>query len=286
VSGMASITVVREIMQRHNLYARKGLGQNFLVDQNILTKIADSANIQADEYIVEIGPGLGSLTRELATRSRGVLAIDIDQRLEAVLKETLAEFTNVKIIFQDILKTNIEMALTQAFQLTEIPSYKVCANIPYNITTPILFQLLENCPHMNSAILMMQKEVGQRILASPGNKEYGRLTVAASYHAKVEQVLNVSHNCFYPRPEVDSIVLKFTPQLYTEIMLKEEKLFKQLLNAAFQQRRKTILNISAGFYQIGKAEMEAKLHELGLEANLRPENLSLKDFIALANAFS
>ncbi len=286
MSGMASITVVREIMQRHNLYARKGLGQNFLVDQNILTKIADSAKIQADEYIVEIGPGLGSLTRELATRSRGVLAIDIDLRLEAVLNETLAEFTNVKIIFQDILKTNIEMALTQAFQLTEIPPYKVCANIPYNITTPILFQLLEDCPHMNSAILMMQKEVGQRILASPGSKEYGRLTVAASYHAKVEQVLNVSHNCFYPRPEVDSIVLKFTPQRYTEIMLKEEKLFKQLLNAAFQQRRKTILNISAGFYQIGKAEMEAKLHELGLEANLRPENLSLKDFIALANAFS
>ncbi len=285
MSGIASPTAVRNLMQRHNLYTRKGLGQNFLLDQNILTKIAESANIQADEYLVEIGPGLGSLTRELATRSRGVLAVEIDQRMEKVLDETLAGFTNVEIIFQDILKTDLETELRQAFQLPEIPPYKVCANIPYNITTPIIFQLLEDCSHMHSAILMMQKEVANRIMASPNSKEYGRLTVATSYHAKVEQVLNVSHNCFYPRPEVDSVVLRFTPQNNPEGLLKEEKVFKQLLNTAFQQRRKTILNICSGFFQIDKAEMEVKLKELGLAPNLRPENLSRQDFINLSNAF-
>lgn len=287
MSGMGSITVVRELMQRHNLYTRKGLGQNFLLDQNILTRIAESADIKTDEYVVEIGPGLGSLTRELAMRSQGVLAVDIDLRLEAVLQETLADYANVKIVFQDILKTNIETELMQAFQLKEIQPYKVCANIPYNITTPIIFQLLEDCPHMHSAILMMQKEVGNRILASPGSKEYGRLTVAAGYYARVEQVLNVSHNCFYPRPEVDSVVLRFTPHKDPVCMtVKDERTFKELLNAAFQQRRKTILNICSGFFKMDKGETELKLQQLGLAPNLRPENLSQQDFIALVKVFS
>lgn len=285
MSGMASLTAVRDIMQRHNLHTKKSLGQNFLVDQNILKKIAESANIKPDDYIVEIGPGLGSLTRELAMRSQGVLAIDIDQRLQPVLEETLDGFANIKILFQDILKTDIEAELLRAFQLEQIQPYKVCANIPYNITTPIIFQLLEDCPHLDCAILMMQKEVGNRILASPGSKEYGRLSVAAGYYAQVEHVLNVSHNCFYPRPEVDSVVLKFTPRNKPVITEQEEKKFKELLNIAFQQRRKTILNICSGFFKTDKGQTEIKLQEIGLTANLRPENLSRQDFINLVKHF-
>ncbi len=256
MSGLASIKAVRDIMQRHNLYTRKGYGQNFLTDQNIVGKIADSANLSTDDYVVEIGPGLGTLTRELAMRSRGVLAVDIDTRLEGVLAETLADFTNTALLFQDILKTDIEAELRRAFQLQEMKEYKVCANIPYNITTPIIFRLLENCPHMQSATLMMQKEVGNRILASSGSKEYGRLTVAVAYHARVVSLLNVSQNCFYPRPEVDSIVLGFIPRVNRELKNTEEKIFKDFLNSAFQQRRKTILNICAGFFAITKNETE------------------------------
>jgi len=286
LSNIASMKAVREIMQRYNLYTRKGYGQNFLIDQNIVNKIADSANLSPDDYVVEIGPGLGTLTRELAMRSRGVLAIDIDLRLQAVLADTLADFPNIELLFMDILKTDIEAELMKAFQLEEMVAYKVCANIPYNITTPIIFRLLENCPHMQSATLMMQREVGNRILASPGNKEYGRLTVAVAYHARATSLLNVSHNCFYPRPEVDSIVLGFIPQATPELFVTEENLFKELLNSAFQQRRKTILNICTGVFAINKGEIEVKLNELGLESNLRPENLSLEDFIALVKAFS
>lgn len=286
MSGIASIKAVRDIMQRHNLYTRKGYGQNFLIDQNIVCKIADSANLSKADYVVEIGPGLGTLTRELAMRSRGVLAVDIDTRLEGVLAETLADFTNTALLFQDILKTDIEAELMRAFQLKEMAEYKVCANIPYNITTPIIFRLLENCPHMQTATLMMQKEVGNRILASPGSKEYGRLTAAVAYHARVVSLLNVSQNCFYPRPEVDSIVLGFIPRINRELKNTEEKIFKEFLNSAFQQRRKTILNICAGFFAITKSETEIIIRELGLETNLRPENLGLEDYIALIKAFS
>jgi len=284
--ALASIKVVREILQRHNLNIRKGLGQNFLIDQNILTRIADSAGITGEQYIIEIGPGLGALSSELAARCCGLLAIDIDQRLEAVLAETLDGFDNVKILFQDILKTDIEAALLTAFQLNEIAEYKVCANIPYNITTPIIFKLLESCPHMQSATLMMQKEVAKRILAAPVGKEYGRLTIATAYHARVEHVLNVSRNCFYPRPEVDSVVLRFTPHQEGELTPEEEKTFKQLLNSFFQQRRKTILNSTANFYQIDKNSVEEKLQTLNLKPNLRPENLALQDFINLIKVFS
>lgn len=286
MSGIASMKAVKDIMQRHNLYTRKGYGQNFLIDQNIVNRIAEAANLNEHDYVVEIGPGLGTLTRELAMRSRGVLAIDIDLRLKEVLAETLADFSNIALLFQDILKTDIEAALMDAFQLHEMVGYKVCANIPYNITSPIIFRLLENCPHMQSATLMMQKEVGNRIMASPGSKEYGRLTAAVAYHAEVVSRLSVSHNCFYPRPEVDSVVLEFIPKSAPGLQEREEKLFKELLNHAFQQRRKTILNICTSFFTRNKSETEMILQQTGLAPNLRPEDLGLEDFIKLVKVFS
>ncbi len=286
MSVLSSVKGVQDIMQRHNLHARKGLGQNFLIDQNILTRIADSAGINKEEYVVEIGPGLGALSRELAERGRGLLCIDIDERLETILEETLAGYDNIRILFRDILKTDIESALSDAFQVKENVSFKVCANIPYNITTPIIFKLLESCPHLQSATLMMQREVADRILADPGNKEYGRLTIATAYHAKVEQVINVSRNCFYPRPEVDSTVLRFIPLQEKLLAPDEEILFKKILNIFFQQRRKTILNSLTNLFLIDKKIVEEKLQKLDLSSNLRPENLALQDYLTLVRAFS
>lgn len=281
----ASISVAREVMDKYSLYPKKSLGQNFLVDKNILKKIVESCDITADEYVVEIGPGLGSLTRELASKARGVLAIDIDSTLKPVLKELKDEYTNISLLFADILKTDIEAELKKAFQLDENISYKVCANIPYNITTPIIFHLLENCSNMESATLMMQKEVSKRLLASPGSKDYGRLTLTTAYYADIKHVTNVSHNCFYPRPEVDSAVVRIKAKQEKDIMVHNEDLFKELLRAAFQKRRKTILNVISGFFKVDKEYSEEKLRKLGIKPELRPENLTIDDFANLVNAF-
>ncbi len=250
-----------------------------------MTRIADAAVLDKSQYIVEIGPGLGALSRELARRGRGLLTIDIDQRLEAVLQETMAGFDNVRLLFNDILKTDIEAELQKQFELNEMVTYKVCANIPYNITTPIIFKLLESCPHLQSATLMMQKEVGERILAKPGSKDYGRLTVAAAYHAKVEKVIQVSRNCFYPKPEVDSIVLKFIPHSKKILAPDEEIVLQQILNGFFQQRRKTILNLIVNIFQIDKNIAAEKLQMIALAPALRPENLDFYDYIKLVKAF-
>ena len=277
---------VRTMMQRHGLFPKKRWGQNFLVDRNVLSKIADSCAISADQYILEIGPGLGGLTQELAHRSRGVLAVEVDATLEPVLRELATSNPGIKIIFQDILKAEIEAEIQKAFDLPAIEPYQVCANIPYNITTPIIFKLLENCPHMVSATLMMQKEVGQRLMASPGSKDYGRLTIMAAYYADIEHVMDVSRQCFYPRPDVDSIVLRIIPQHPQKIPINNEPAFKGFIRAAFQKRRKTILNITSDFFSLDKHASEEKLQALGLQPNLRPENLSLEDVARLINAFA
>jgi len=273
-------------MHQHGLYPKKRLGQNFLIDRNILKKIADSCAISPEQYLVEIGPGLGGLTQELARCCRGVLAIEIDASLEPILRTLVTDEPNIRIIFQDVLKVDIETELQRAFGLPEILPYQVCANIPYNITTPILFKLLENCPHMQSATLMMQKEVGERIMAVPGNKDYGRLTLSTAYYADVQHIMSVSHHCFHPKPEVDSVVLKIVPQHPKKVSINNEELFKSFITAAFQKRRKTILNITSMFFGVSKEEAEQKLKLVGLGNNLRPENLSLIDIANLLNVFT
>jgi 16S rRNA (adenine1518-N6/adenine1519-N6)-dimethyltransferase len=276
----------RAILQQYGLHPKKRLGQNFLVDRNVLTRIADSCAISPDQYLVEIGPGLGGLTQELAQRSRGVLAIEVDSAMKPVLAELAAQQDNIRLLFQDILEVDIEAELCKAFALEEIPTYQVCANIPYNITTPIIFQLLERCPAMQAATLMMQKEVGARLLARPGSKDYGRLTLTTAYYAQVESVMPVSRNCFYPRPEVDSVVVRLLPQRPKKVAIKQEEVFKAFIRVAFQKRRKTILNISSEFFQRNKGETGRQLQQLGLAPNLRPENLSLEDVALLVNVFA
>ncbi len=277
-----SLSQIRDLMRRYEFFPRKRWGQNFLIDGNILNKIIASCDLNRDNYVVEIGPGLGTLTTELAENSKGVLAIDIDRDLQLMLQEVLSGYNNVQLLFANILDINLEEELIKAFALPTIQPYQVCANIPYNITTPIIFYLLEKCPHLQSAILMMQKEVAQRIMASPGGKDYGLLTLTTSYYANCELLMNVSRNCFYPRPEVDSAVLRITPR-QERIKVNNENVFKKLLRISFQKRRKTILNICTEFSGQDKNQIQGWLQHWGISPQARPENLSLDDFVLLAN---
>lgn len=281
--GPESINIMQKLMKEYKLFPKKKWGQNFLVDGNILNKIADSCAPSQPGYVVEIGPGLGALTRQLAKRSKGVLSIEIDKSLQEPLQEVLGDCTNTRLLFADVLKVDIESQLKTAFNLTEIPRYQVCANIPYNITTPIIFQLLEDCPNMICATLMMQKEVARRILAKPNNKEYGLLTLMISYYAEVECLMKVSHHCFYPRPEVDSSVIRITPLPDKRVQVKDEKNFKDFTKAAFQKRRKTILNICSSFFKLEKGEIEEQLNALGILPASRPENLGIQEFASIAD---
>jgi len=277
-----SLSQIRDLMCRYEFFPRKKWGQNFLIDGNILNKIVSSCDLNQDNYVIEIGPGLGALTMKLAKTSRGVLAIEIDRDLQVMLQEVLAGYNNVRLLFANILEVNLEEELIKAFALPTVQPYQVCANIPYNITTPIIFYLLEKCSHLQSATLMMQKEVAQRIMASPGGKDYGLLTLTTSYYASSELLMNVSRNCFYPRPEVDSAVLRITPRR-EKIKVNDELVFKNLLRASFQKRRKTILNIYTEFSGQDKNQIQGLLQQWGISPQARPENLSLDDFVLLAN---
>jgi len=285
VAGLQSLSQVKQAMQEHQFHPRKKWGQNFLVDRNITNKIVDSCTPSRDQYVVEIGPGLGALTGSLALHCQGVLAVEIDRGFEPVLTELIIEHKNARLLFADVLAINIEEELTRAFALKEAPSFMVCANIPYNITSPILFKLLEQCPRMTAATLMIQKEVAQRIVAAPGSKTYGLLSITAGYYAQIEYVMTVSRHCFYPEPEVDSSVIRIIPREVRPEVL-DEKLFKALLRSAFQKRRKTMLNICTSFFPLQKAEVEKQLQEININPGARPENLSMEDYVQLANHFT
>lgn len=286
MTSSASLSGAKYFLERYQLYPKKRLGQNFLIDKNILNKIADSCNLDKHDLVVEIGPGMGALTEQLASRCGSVLSIDIDTSMEPILREVLAEYKNVRLLFDDILKVNLEQELQTSLRPEAISGYKVCANIPYNITTPIIFYLLETCPHMESATLMMQKEVALRILAKPNSKDYGLLTLMTEYYSNVEHIMNVSHNCFYPRPEVDSTVIMITPLKQKRVKVQNELKFKKLLRAAFQKRRKTILNICYNFYGNSKEQITPIFQELNISPQQRPENLTIEEFAMIANAFS
>ncbi|MGE5390672.1 MAG: 16S rRNA (adenine(1518)-N(6)/adenine(1519)-N(6))-dimethyltransferase RsmA [Deltaproteobacteria bacterium] len=285
MAGLQSLSQVKQAMHQHQFHPRKKWGQNFLVDRNITNKIIEACMPIDGQFVVEIGPGLGALTGTLAERSLGVLAVEIDRSFEPVLSELTREHNNARLLFADVLAIDIESELTRAFTLKEVPPFMVCANIPYNITSPILFKLLEQCTRLTAATLMIQKEVAQRIVAGPGSKTYGLLSITAGYYARIEYVMTVSRHCFYPEPEVDSSVIRIIPrEIKPEVY--DEKLFKGLLKAAFQKRRKTILNICTSFFPQEKAEVEHRLKNIDIDPGARPENLSMEEFVALANHFA
>ncbi|HZK43091.1 MAG TPA: 16S rRNA (adenine(1518)-N(6)/adenine(1519)-N(6))-dimethyltransferase RsmA [Syntrophomonadaceae bacterium] len=282
---ISSISNLKDVLNRYELYPKKRWGQNFLIDHNIIDKIILTADINEDDYVIEIGPGLGALTQELAKNAKGVLAIDIDENLKLPLQEVLDGNNNCKLLFADILKVDLEAELRKAFGLNETPAYKVCANIPYNITTPIIFNLLENSSNLNSATLMMQKEVATRILAEPNNKDYGRLTLMVALYAQTKLGFNVSRNCFYPKPQVDSYVLSLIPNEVPAVIIDDVEELKAFIKNAFQKRRKTILNICSSFFDVDKNVCKPLLVDLDINPLHRPENLTLVEFAVIHNTF-
>lgn len=277
---------VKSILSRFQLRPHKRWGQNFLHDGNIAKKIVEYCDLCPEDYLLEIGPGLGALTPLLAGRCQKLLAVDIDHALEEPLREVLQGIDNVVLLFADILSLDIEAQIQESLQLEEIKPFKVCGNIPYNITSPIIFTLLESCPHLSQATLMVQKEVAQRLRAVPDTKEYGLLTLAVAYHCEVDYLTAVSRHCFHPRPEVESALVRLRPIPGKRIQVESESGLFEFMKACFQKRRKTILNIGAVHFGIEKKEVFQTLQDLGISAQARPENLGLEQFAAIVESFA
>ncbi|MGE5379775.1 MAG: 16S rRNA (adenine(1518)-N(6)/adenine(1519)-N(6))-dimethyltransferase RsmA [Methylocystaceae bacterium] len=274
----------KELLHNYNLTARKQWGQNFLVDRNILQKIAQAAELVPGDTVVEIGTGLGALTIELAERAGRVITVEVDQRLAPLHEEVFAPFSNITKVEADILKTDLE-ELVRAVTGVE-SAYKVCANLPYYITSPILFALLEQCPSLQNAVLMMQREVAMRLMAPPGSPDYGILTVMANYYARFTTVCQVGHNCFYPKPEIESTVVKLEPILADQrIEVGDVKIFKRLVKTGFNQRRKMLVNTLAAGFNLTKDEVRYRLLQCEIKETIRPEQLSLSEWARLSLLF-
>lgn len=263
------------LLNKYKLRANKSLGQNFLINEQIIDDIVNVSNVTADDVIIEIGPGLGSLTAKLADNAKKVIAIELDENMINILSERFSLYKNVEIIHADVLKVDLNKLIDGE------ENVKVVANLPYYITTPIVMKLLEEKLKINSITVMVQKEVGERFCATPGGKEYGAITVSINYYTSPKIVLDVPKENFNPVPEVDSCVVKL--DLKNEhIELKDEKLFFRLIKTTFSQRRKNIGNSLTGG-GISKQEVKEMLEELNLDVNLRAENLSIDQYAKIAN---
>ena len=274
-----------EVIQKYGFDFQKKFGQNFLIDAHVLDKIIAAADITKDDFVLEIGPGIGTMTQYLAEAARAVTAVEIDKNLIPILQETLAAYDNVDVINQDVLKTDLA-ALAQ--EKNEGKPIKVVANLPYYITTPIIMGLFESNVPIKSITVMVQKEVAMRMQAGPGTKDYGALSLAVQYYAEPYIAANVPPNCFIPRPNVGSAVIRLTRHDNPPVTVKDEKLMFTLIRASFNQRRKTLLNglKNSGELSFSKEEILAALAEAGLQENIRGEALTLEQFAKLSDAFS
>ena len=274
-----------EILQKYNFSIRKKFGQNFLIDMHVLDKIIDAADISPDDFVLEIGPGLGAMTQRLCEKARQVYAVEIDKMLIPVLGETLAGYDNYILVNEDVLKLDLNEIVKEHNQEHPI---KVVANLPYYVTTPIIMSLFEEKIPLKSITVMVQSEVAHRMQAKEGTKDYGALSLAVAYYADPYIAANVPRNCFIPRPNVDSAVITLTCHEDKPVKVKDEKLLFKLIRAAFNQRRKTLVNAVANFEELSytKDEVAAALTSLGLDVNVRGEALSLKEFAGLAEALT
>ncbi len=278
--GISQNTIA--ILQKYQFRFQKKFGQNFLIDTSVLERIMNAAEITKQDCILEIGPGIGTMTQYLAERAKKVFAVEIDKNLIPILGETLAEYDNVTVINEDILKVDIERLVQEQNGGKPI---KVVANLPYYITTPIIMGLFESKVPLHSITIMVQKEVADRMQEMPGSKEYGALSLAVQYYAKPEIVANVPPNCFMPRPTVGSAVIKLTRYEQPPVIVKDEKLMFQIIRASFNQRRKTLVNglTNASFLQVGKEKILEALDQMGQSASVRGETFSLEQFAQLTN---
>jgi 16S rRNA (adenine1518-N6/adenine1519-N6)-dimethyltransferase len=271
----------KELLKQFNFRMSKSLGQNFLIDKNILDKIIEGSQLTKEDYVLEIGPGMGSMTQKLCETAGKVVAVEIDKNLLPVLQVTLAEYDNFALINADILKLDLKKVFQEHFEGRKV---KVVANLPYYITTPIIMKLLEEKLDLQSITIMVQKEVGDRMKAAPGGKDYGALSVAVQYYAQPSQVLLVPPHSFIPQPEVDSIVVRLDVRTKPAVEVEDEALFFRVVKASFGQRRKTLLNaLTAGNFGLSKEQLREVLNSLGIEENRRGETLSLQEFADIAN---
>lgn len=280
---MADLGIPRNtvaVLQKYNFVFQKKYGQNFLIDPRVLEKIVDAARISDQDCVLEIGPGIGTMTQYLAESAREVVAVEIDRALIPILKDTLSAYDNVTILNEDIMKVDVGRIVRERNQGRPI---KVVANLPYYITTPIVMSLLENHVPLESITIMVQKEVADRMQVGPGTKDYGALSLAVQYYARPEIVARVPSNCFMPRPGVDSAVVRLTIYQEPPVKVQDEKYLFALIRSSFNQRRKTLANGLSGGMGIPRERVTAALQEMGLPATTRGETLTLEQFAALSN---
>lgn len=270
------------VLQKYHFNFQKKFGQNFLIDTTVLDRIISSAEITKEDCVLEIGPGIGTMTQYLAERAGSVVAVEIDKALIPILEETLQDYDNVTVINDDILKVDINRLVEEKNGGRPI---KVVANLPYYITTPIIMGLFESRVPLKSITIMVQKEVADRMQVGPGTKDYGALSLAVQYYAKPEIVANVPPNCFIPRPNVGSAVIRLTRYAEPPVQVKDEKKMFALIRASFNQRRKTLVNGlgNAGLPGITKESAAAALAQMGLSPTVRGEALTLEQFARLSD---
>lgn len=271
-----------EVLQKYGFNFQKKFGQNFLINTGILEEIIEAAEITKDDFVLEIGPGIGTMTQYLCENAREVVAVEIDKNLIPILADTLSVYDNVEVINDDILKVDIK---TLAEERNGGKPIKVVANLPYYITTPIIMGLFESHVPIDSITIMVQKEVADRMQEGPGSKEYGALSLAVQYYAKPEIVVNVPPSCFMPQPKVGSAVIRLTRHEHPPVDVSNEKLMFQIIRASFNQRRKTLANGLNNFqgFSLSKEGIQECIAELGVPSTIRGEALSLEQFAKLSN---
>lgn len=273
----------RKLLKQHNIVLKKSLGQNFLTDAHVLQYIVDAANLDSHSGVIEIGPGLGALTEGLAERAQKVVAIELDNRLIPVLQDMFYDQSNVEIVHDDALKIDFAQLITDKFE--SCSQVNVVANLPYYVTSPILVKLLESSLSLTNIVVMIQKEVADRILARPGSKTYGSLSVFAQYFSEPSKVVQVPSHVFVPRPQVDSMVIKLSIRSVPPVPVEDEAFFFQVVRASFAKRRKTLLNsLSSSLpFQLEKKRLEELIHSIGIDPGCRGEMLSMESFAQLSN---
>ena len=271
------------IMKKYGIYANKSLGQNFLVDDNVVKSIVDAADVCDEDLVIEIGPGLGTLTNELLQRAKKVIAIELDTRMIRILEDRFSLYNNLEIINEDVLKVDLNTIIKKEKENNGIKSAKIVANLPYYITTPIIMKLLEEKSGFESITVMIQKEVADRLCETPGGKLSGAITYSVFYYAEAREVLKVPNNSFIPAPEVDSEVINLQVRKKPPVQADEKKLFK-IIKYAFMQRRKTLTNAlsKCDLFQ-DKEQLKKILKDLNINEKVRGEELTLQDFADIAN---
>lgn len=273
---------VKRILARYGFTFSKALGQNFLINPDVCPQMAECLNADGNTGVLEIGPGIGVLTKELCRVAGKVVSVELDKRLFPVLDETLAEFDNLEIINADVMKIDLNKLVEEKFR--DCSSVKVCANLPYYITSPVIMTLLESKLPVDEIVVMVQKEAGERLCAEVGSRTAGAVTVAVNYYADSEVLFDVNRDSFMPSPKVDSVVIRLTVRKNSKFEVSNEKKFFSLVKCAFSQRRKTALNSISNTMSVPKDKISEVFTELGLDTNIRAEKLTMNDFINIADS--